>query len=263
MKDFRTTVVHATPSYLLHLHAKLEESGVKLDELALERAFVGAEPHSENTRLKLEALYGIHVYNSYGLSEMNGPGVAFECVYKQGMHVWEDAYIMELVDRDSGKAVRDGDEGEIVFTTLKRTATPLLRYRTRDLTRIDPTPCPCGRSHRRIGRIKGRTDDMLIINGVNIYPSQIEEAIMRLPEIGNNYQIIIEKSGALDRLTVKTEVHPGIFSDDARDMNALRRKVVETLRSAVVISPVVEFHEHGVLPVQEGKAKRVFDMREE
>ncbi|MBT3271969.1 MAG: phenylacetate--CoA ligase, partial [Spirochaetales bacterium] len=216
MKDFQTTAVHATPSYMLHLHARLQDGDIILSDLVLQKAFVGAEPHSENARLKIEELFSMDVYNSYGLSEMNGPGVAFECIYKNGMHVWEDAYIMEVADAETGREVPDGEEGELVFTTLKRTATPLLRYRTRDLSYIYPDACECGRIHRRIGRIKGRTDDMLIINGVNIYPSQIEEAIMRLPEIGNNYQIVVEKSGALDRLTVKTEVHKGIFSDDTR-----------------------------------------------
>ena len=263
MKDFQTTAVHATPSYLLHIHAQLVNGEIDMEELALRRAFVGAEPHSENVRKKIEELFAIDVYNSYGLSEMNGPGVAFECVHKDGMHVWEDAYIMEVVDPYSGKSVEDGNEGELVFTTLKRSATPLLRYRTRDLSYVFPGRCDCGRSHRRIGRIKGRTDDMLIIRGVNVYPSQIEEAIMKLPEIGTNYQIVVEKTGALDRLTVKTEVHEGIFSDDARDMNSLRLKVIDSLRSSIIISPVVEFHEPGVLPVQEGKAKRVFDMRKE
>lgn len=263
MKDFQTTAVHATPSYMLHLYARLEEGDVKRSDLAIQKAFVGAEPHSENVRLKIQDLFQMDVYNSYGLSEMNGPGVAFECLYKQGMHVWEDAYIMEVIDPDTGAVVADGGEGELVFTTLKREATPLLRYRTRDLSYVYPEPCPCGRNHRRIGRIKGRTDDMLIINGVNIYPSQIEEAIMRLPEMGNNYQIVVEKSGALDRLTVKTEVHEGIFSDDTRDMNSLRRRVIDSLKSSIIITPVVEFHEPGVLPVQEGKAKRVYDMRKE
>ena len=263
MRDFSTTVVHATPSYLLHIHAQMTNGDIRKEELALKKAFVGAEPHSENVRLKLEELFGIDVYNSYGLSEMNGPGVAFECVYKDGMHVWEDAYIMEVVAPASDEILPDGEEGELVFTTLKRTATPLLRYKTRDLSYVYQGLCECGRTHRRIGRIKGRTDDMLIINGVNVYPSQIEEAIMRLPEIGTNYQIIVEKSGALDRLTVKTEVHEGIFSDDARDMNALRVRVIESLKSSIIISPVVEFHEPGVLPVQEGKAKRVFDKRKE
>lgn len=263
MKDFRTTVVHATPSYMLHMAARMRETGTDPASLSIERAFVGAEPHSENVRLKIEELYGIDVYNSYGLSEMNGPAVAFECVHKDGMHVWEDAYVMEIVDEDTGRPVTQGTEGELVFTTLKRKATPLLRYRSRDLSFLYDSPCECGRVHRRIGRIKGRTDDMLIINGVNIYPSQVEEAIMRLPEIGNNYQIVVEKAGALDRLTVKTEVSEKIFSDDARDMNSLRKRVIESLKSSIIVSPVVEFHEPGILPVQEGKAQRVFDMREE
>lgn len=263
MKDFETTVVHATPSYLLHLYSRLEDEGLQLSDLNLKKAFVGAEPHSENTRLKIEQLFGMDVFNSYGLSEMNGPAVAFECEYKDGMHVWEDSYIMEIIDPDSDEHLDEGEEGELVFTTLKRTATPLLRYRTRDLSSVNDAPCKCGRTHRRIARIKGRTDDMLIINGVNIYPSQIEEAIMKLPEIGTNYQIVVEKTGALDRLIVRTEVNADIFSDDARDINRLRQRVMDNLRSFITISPVVEFHEPGVLPVQEGKAQRVFDNRKE
>jgi phenylacetate-CoA ligase len=263
MKDFSTTAIHATPSYMLHMAARMREDGIDPSSLSIKKAFVGAEPHSENVRLKIEELYGIDVYNSYGLSEMNGPAVAFECVHKNGMHVWEDAYIMEMVGAETGEAVADGSEGELVFTTLKRQATPILRYRTRDLSLVYDSVCECGRIHRRIGRIKGRTDDMLIINGVNIYPSQVEEAIMRLPEIGNNYQIVVEKSGALDKLTVKTEVDEKIFSDDARDLNSLRKKVIESLKSSIIVTPIVEFHEPGILPVQEGKAKRVFDMRKE
>ena len=261
MKDFSTTVVHATPSYMLHLHSKLEEEGVLLRDLSLKKALVGAEPHSENIRKKIEEVFGLDVYNSYGLSEMNGPGVAFECVFKQGMHVWEDHFILEVIDPETHEVLDDGEEGELVFTTLKRTATPLIRYRTRDLSRIYPEVCECGRVHRRIERIKGRTDDMLIINGVNVFPSQIEEVIMKLPEIGTNYQIVVEKQGALDRLTVKTEVGPEIFSDDARDMNALRQKIKDHLKASISISPVVELHEPGILPHFEGKGKRVYDER--
>ena len=261
MTDFRTTVVHATPSYMLHLYSRLEEEGLSPDDLCLKKAFVGAEPHSEEIRRKVEELFGIDVYNSYGLSEMNGPAVAFECELKQGMHLWEDAFILEIIDPDTGDPVPDGTEGELVLTTLKRTATPVLRYRTRDLTSIYPGPCGCGRTHRRIARIKGRTDDMLIINGVNVFPSQIEEVIMKLPEIGTNYQIVVEKAGALDRITVKTEVGAEIFSDDARDLNALRNRIREHLKASISIAPVVELHEPGILPVHEGKAKRVFDER--
>ncbi len=261
MQDFQTSVVHATPSYMLHIHSLLAEEGIHLEELNLKKALVGAEPHSENIRKKIEELFSIDVYNSYGLSEMNGPGVAFECVYKEGMHLWEDSYVLEIIDPDTQEDLKDGEPGELVLTTLRRTATPLLRYRTRDLTRVISGQCPCGRDHRRIDRIKGRTDDMLIINGVNVFPSQIEEIIMKMPEIGTNYQISLEKTGALDRLTVKTEVGPGIFSDDARDLNALRERIREHLKASISISPVVELHEPGVLPVSEGKAKRVVDLR--
>ena len=227
----------------------------------MKKAFVGAEPHSENVRKKIEDMFSIDVYNSYGLSEMNGPGVAFECEYKNGMHLWEDAYIMEIIDPDTMVDLEDGTGGELVLTTLKRRATPMLRYRTRDLTTVYPDECPCGRVHRRISRIKGRTDDMLIINGVNVFPSQIEEVIMKMPESGTNYQILVEKSGALDKLTVKVEVGSQVFSDDARDLNALIGRVKDNLKASISISPAVELHEHGVLPVYEGKAKRVFDLR--
>jgi phenylacetate-CoA ligase len=261
MRDFQTTVVHATPSYLLHIYTKLEESGFRLSDFSLKKAFIGAEPHSEDIRLKIEELYGIDAYNSYGLSEMNGPGLAFECIYKEGMHVWEDAYIMEVVDPDTLEPVPDGEEGELVFTILHREAMPILRYRTRDLTRIIPEPCRCGRTHRRIARIKGRTDDMLIINGVNVFPSQIEEVIMGLPEVGTNYLIVVEKEGALDKLTVKTEVGPAILTDDTRDLYALKHRIKDMLKASISISPQVELHEPGFLPVSEGKAVRVVDER--
>jgi len=263
MKDFQTTVVHATPSYLLHLWSKMDEEGVQLKDLSLKKAFLGAEPHSERIRQKIEDLFQIDAYNSYGLSEMNGPGVAFECLYKNGMHLWEDSYILEIINPETLEPVRDGERGELVLTTLMREATPLLRYRTRDLTSIIPEPCPCGRTHRRISRITGRSDDMLIINGVNVFPSQIEEVIMKLPEIGNNYLILVEKVGSLDRITVKTEVTPDIFTDDTRDLNALREKIKEMLKASISISPIVELHEPGFLPVSEGKAKRVQDIRGE
>lgn len=261
MKDFESTVVHATPSYMLYLYSKLEEYGYTLSDFKLKKALVGAEPHSEEIRQKIEKLFGIDAYNSYGLSEMNGPSVAFECEKKAGMHLWEDSYYMEIVDEDTLEELPDGDTGELVLSILIRNATPILRYRTRDLTSIIPEPCSCGRISRRISRIKGRTDDMLIINGVNVFPSQIEEVIMKMPEIGTNYRILVKKEGVLDRLIVQTEVGPSIFSDDARDMNALKRRIIDNLRASITISPTVELHEPGVLPVQEGKAIRVVDER--
>jgi phenylacetate-CoA ligase len=261
MQDFGTTVVHATPSFLLHVESKMREEGVGRDSIKLKRAFAGAEPYSEDTRRRIEELLRIDVYNSYGLSEMNGPGVAFECQCKQGLHIWEDGYIAEIVNPDTLEPVPDGETGELVLTCLCREATPILRYRTRDLSSFYAEPCACGRTHRRLRRITGRTDDMLIINGVNLFPSQIEEVIMSMKEVGNNYLIVVEKEGVLDRLTVKTEVGGDIFMDDARPLNALKEKIRKTLQASITINPRVELHESGSLPVSEGKAKRVNDMR--
>jgi phenylacetate-CoA ligase len=261
MRDFQTTVVHSTPSYLLHIHSVLGQEGIRAEELSLKKAFVGAEPHSENIRRKIESLWKIDAYNSYGLSEMNGPGVAFECVHKQGMHIWEDAYIVEVINPDTLEPVKDGETGELVFTNLIRHATPLLRYRTRDLARILPEPCSCGRTHRLLSRITGRTDDMLIVNGVNVWPSQIEEVIMRTPEVGTNYLIRVEKQGELDRLVVMVEIYSKMFSGDMQQLDAIKGKLKDELRASIIISPVVELHEPGTLPVSEGKAKRVLDTR--
>ncbi|MDR2159277.1 MAG: phenylacetate--CoA ligase [Treponema sp.] len=261
MQDFGTTVVHATPSFLLHVESKMKELGVKRENLSLKRAFAGAEPYSEDTRRRIEELLHIDVYNSYGLSEMNGPGVAFECQCKNGLHLWEDGFLAEIIDPDTLEPVPDGGTGELVLTILCREANPILRYRTRDLTGFYPEPCPCGRTHRRLRRITGRSDDMLIINGVNVFPSQIEEVIMAVKEAGNNYLIVVEKEGALDRLTVKTEVGPDIFMDDSRPLNALREKIRSTLQASISINPRVELHESGSLPISEGKAVRVKDTR--
>ncbi|MDR1986196.1 MAG: phenylacetate--CoA ligase [Treponema sp.] len=261
MQDFGTTVVHATPSFLLHVHAKMQEEGVRREQLKLIRAFAGAEPYSEDTRRRIEELLAIDVYNSYGLSEMNGPGVAFECQAKNGLHLWEDGYLGEIVNPETLEPVPDGETGELVLTCLCREATPILRYRTRDLSGFYTEPCPCGRTHRRLRRITGRTDDMLIINGVNLFPSQIEEVIMAIKEVGTNYLILVEKEGVLDRLTVKIEVSPEVFMDDTRPLNALKERIRKTLQASITINPRVELHQQGSLPVSEGKAKRVLDQR--
>ncbi|MDC7240971.1 MAG: phenylacetate--CoA ligase [Spirochaetales bacterium] len=261
MKDFQTTTVHATPSYMLHLYSRMEEMGYSLKDFNLKRALIGAEPHSEEVRQKIEELFDIDAYNSYGLSEMNGPSVAFECTQKKGMHLWEDAYLVETIDRSSLEPVEDGEMGELVLTILIRTGTPILRYRTKDLAAIIPEPCSCGRTSRRITRIKGRTDDMLIINGVNVFPSQIEEVIMKMPGIGTNYLIKVRKEGTLDKLTIHTEVGAELFTDNAQDLHNLRRRIVEELSASITIKAAVELHEPGFLPVQQGKAIRVVDER--
>jgi phenylacetate-CoA ligase len=261
MRDFGTTVVHATPSFLLHVESIMRAEGVDHGSLCLKRAFAGAEPYSEDTRRRIEKLLGIDVYNSYGLSEMNGPGVAFECQAKDGMHLWEDGYIGEIIDPETLEPLPDGETGELVLTCLCREATPILRYRTRDLSAFYTGPCACGRTHRRLRRITGRTDDMLIINGVNLFPSQIEECLMAMGDVGNNYLIVVEKEGVLDRLTIKVEVGPDIFMDDARPLNALREKIRKSIQASITINPRVELHEPGALPVSEGKAQRVRDTR--
>ncbi|MCL2185643.1 MAG: phenylacetate--CoA ligase [Treponema sp.] len=261
MQDYGTTVLHATPSFLLHLETKMKEAGIARESLHLKRAFAGAEPYSEDTRKRIEALLKVDVYNSYGLSEMNGPGVAFECQCKDGLHIWEDGYIAEIVNPDTLLPVKNGETGELVLTILCREATPILRYRTRDLTSFYTEQCACGRTHRRLKRITGRSDDMLIINGVNVFPSQIEEVIMGMKEVGNNYLIVVEKDGALDKLIVKTEVSEGIFMDDSRSLNAIKERIRETLQASISINPKVELHEKGTLPVSEGKAVRVNDTR--
>lgn len=261
MKDFQTTVVHITPSYMLHIQSKLEEFGFSRKDFALKKAYLGAEPYCENTRKKIESLFGIDAYNSYGLSEMNGPGVSFECVHKCGMHTWEDTYLMEIIDPKSSKVLGEEKEGEIVFTNLRRRATPLLRYRTRDLAYIHKGKCACKRTHRRLSRITGRTDDMLIINGVNVYPSQIEEVIMRVPQVGTNYQIYLEKDGTLDKLIVKVEIYSKMFTGDLKQLDLLKAKLSDELRASIILHPHVELHEPGSLPVFEGKAKRVVDNR--
>lgn len=261
MKDFGTTMIHATPSYLLHLHQAIADEGYNRDDLKLRIAITGAEPHSEELRCKIQDKLGIEVYNCYGMSEMNGPGVAFECVCRTGMHVWEDRYIAEILDPETFEPVPDGEIGELVLTILCRDAMPLLRYRTRDLTRFIPEPCECGRTHRRIARFTGRTDDMLIINGVNIFPSQIEEILLKTPGVGANYFIIVEKQGVLDKLTVQVEITPEMFADDARVINALSDRLKTEMSALITINPRIEIKQPGSLPIAEGKAKRVDDRR--
>jgi phenylacetate-CoA ligase len=259
MQDFRSTVFHTTPSYALYLADFMEKKGVNpRKDLALRKGFIGAEPYTDETRQKIEQAYGIDVYNSYGLSEMNGPGVAFECTAKQGMHVWEDNFLMEIVEPKSGEPLPDGEQGELVLTSLCREAMPIIRYRTRDITSIIPTPCACGRTHRRINRITGRADDMLIVRGANIYPQQIEGVLMRIPAVGRNYLICLE---GLDEMTVKVELSDNSFDGEMDHLILLQTQIVEKLRAEIMVKPKVELVPPGTLPISEGKAKRVIDKR--
>lgn len=264
MRDFETTVIHIIPSYALNLSRVFEE--LYLDprkDTKLRIAFIGAEPHSEKMRRKIEEIYGLKAYNSYGLSEMNGPGVSFECPYQNGMHIWEDHYFVEIIDPNTLKPVSEGEEGELVLTTLMREGMPIIRYRTKDLTRIIPGRCACGRTHRRIDRIKGRTDDMMIIKGVNIFPIQIEKKLMEIPGVGTNFVIILEREGYDDTMIVKAEVQSEFFAGDVRKRESLRKKIVDELRADILITPKVELVGPGSIPSTEGKALRVIDSRKE
>jgi phenylacetate-CoA ligase len=258
MQDFGTTAVHILPSYALYFAAFLEQRGIKPGSLKVRKAFVGAEPHTEETRLRIEQALGLDVYNSYGLTEMNGPGVAFECEHKAGMHLWEDNFLMEVINPATGQPLPDGETGELVLTTLKREAMPILRYRTRDITSIIPEPCACGRTHRRIRRITGRSDDMLIIRGVNIFPQQIERVLMQCPQVGRNYLIIVE---GLDDLTIQVELTPAGFDGTIENLNALKAQLMDKLKAEIWVRPAIELAAPGSLPVAEGKAKRVLDKR--
>jgi phenylacetate-CoA ligase len=259
MQDFRTTSIHLTPSFALYFADFLDKKGIDpRKDLALKRAFVGAEPYTEETRRKIEEGLGIKVYNSYGLSEMNGPGVAFECVHQSGMHLWEDHFLMEIIDPGSGDVLPPGERGELVLTTLCREAMPLLRYRTRDITAIVDDPCPCGRTSRRIQRMVGRADDMLIVRGVNIYPQQIERILMGVPKVGRNYLIVLE---GLDEMTVKVELAEAGFDGQLEHVVALQNEIGALLRAEILTKPKIDLVAPGTLPVSEGKAKRVIDNR--
>jgi phenylacetate-CoA ligase len=259
MQDFGTTSVHITPSYALYLADVFDKKNLDPRKtLKLKRAYMGAEPHSEETRKKIEEVYGIDVFNSYGLSEMNGPGVAFECPHKSGMHLWEDNFIAEIIDPITDRPVPEGEEGELVLTTLMREGMPVLRYRTRDLTRIIPGKCRCGRTHRRIARISGRVDDMFIVRGVNVFPQQIERILMGTKGLGRNYVIELNE---YDNLVVKVELAKEMTVNSVESLNRLKDNIEATLRAEILVRPKIELVEPGTLPVSEGKAKRVIDNR--
>lgn len=262
MREYGTTALHIIPSYALHLASIFAEEGVDpRRDTKLSRAFIGAEPHSEESRKKIEEFYGVDAFNSYGLSEMCGPGVAFECPHKEGMHIWEDRYLVEVIDPVTGRPVDPGVEGELVLTTLDREAMPMIRYRTRDRVRIMPDPCECGRTHRRISRITGRTDDMLIIKGVNIFPVQVEQVLMRCDGVGNNFLIELDADDHIDRMTVQVEGDAALFSGDGARARALEKKIVADLKSELLVTPRVAVVGAGTLPATEGKAVRVVDKR--
>jgi phenylacetate-CoA ligase len=262
LEDFQVSAIHIIPSYALHLGTVKDELGYGPDRLHVSVALIGAEPHTEAIRKRIEEVWGLKAYNSYGLSEMNGPGVAFECLEQNGMHIWEDAYLPEIVDPETGELMPDGEAGELVITTLCREGMPLIRYRTKDLTRFIPGDCPCGRKHRRLDRIMGRADDMIILKGVNIYPMQVEQVLMSIPEVGQNYQIVLERDGYLDQMRVKVEVKEEYFVEDMRELKSLQSRISSKLRDEILITARIDLVEQNSLPKSEGKAQRVLDLRE-
>ncbi len=261
IQDFGSTVLHAIPSYALRLAEVFEEEGVDPVASPLRILAIGAEPHTDEQRKKIEQLLGVKAYNSFGMSEMSGPGVGFECKEQKGMHIWEDCFLVEIIDPETEEPVKEGEVGELVLTTLDRDMMPLIRYRTRDLTRIIPGPCPCGRTHLRIDRLKGRTDDMFIIKGVNIFPMQIEQILMQHPEMGSNYLITLETKDNQDVMTIEVELNE-LSSDNLLDLERVRREIIHQLRDEILVTPQLKLVKKGTLPQTEGKAVRVRDLRQ-
>jgi phenylacetate-CoA ligase len=254
--------VHAIPSYATRLYEVMKEVGVDpRRDTKLRILAIGAEPHSDEQRKRIEQMLGVKAYNSFGMSEMCGPGVAFECKEQNGLHIWEDYYIVEIVDPDTLEPVPDGELGELVLTTINREAMPLLRYRTRDLTRILPGECPCGRHHKRIDRMRGRSDDMIVLKGVNIFPIQIEQVLMTFKELGSNYLITLETEESNDAMTVEVELDQQSFTDDYGKLQQLTREISRQLHDEILLTPHVKLLPPGSLPVSEGKAVRVKDLR--
>jgi len=261
MRDFGTTVICCTPSYFIHLIEEAPKYGVDMRSLPLKHGIFGAEPWSEHMREFMEKNTNIKAHDIYGLSEITGPGVGCECSEHNGIHILEDNYYPEIVDPDTGESLPDGTEGELVLTTLAKRAMPILRYRTHDITSIITEPCKCGRTIRRIMRIGRRCDDMFIIRGVNVFPSQIEIGLMRVPECTPHYRIILERQRDLDSVAVEVEVGEQYYSDKLAEVEALRKKIKTSIVNIIGISIDVKIVEPNRIPRSEGKAKRVVDNR--
>ncbi len=262
IKDFGTSVLHAIPSYASRIYEVMKEEGVDpRKDTKLRVLCIGAEPHSEEQRQRIEQNLGVKAYNSYGISEMMGPGVAFECQEQNGLHIWEDYFIVEIIDPVTLKPVPDGQLGELVLTTINREGMPLLRYRTRDLTRILPGDCPCGRHHKRLARLQGRSDDMMILKGVNIFPIQIEKILLGFKELSTDYLITLETVDSNDIMTIEVELNQ-LFTDDYARLKSLEKEITRQLKDEILITPRVKLVPKGTLVVSdEKKAVRVKDLR--
>jgi phenylacetate-CoA ligase len=261
LRDLDPEVLVCTPSYALHIAEVARAEGLRPNDLALEVGHFGGEPWTEEMRGEIERSLGILAFNNYGLSEVMGPGVSGECHARRGMHVSEDHFLVECLDPETLEPVPDGEVGELVFTTLTREAMPVLRYRTRDLAALDRSPCPCGRTGVRMGRVVGRSDDMFIVRGVNVFPSQIEEALLRVEGTAPHYLIELSRPGALDEAVVKVEIRPSEFSDEMRQMVELRDRIDREIHAVTGIRMTVELVAPNTLVRSEGKARRVLDHR--
>ncbi|MCK4597568.1 phenylacetate--CoA ligase, partial [bacterium] len=262
MQDFKATVLTCTPSYALYLAEAGRESGVDFSKLALRVGFFGAEPWSEEMRKEIEAKLHLQALDIYGLTEIIGPGVAQECSCQDGLPIVEDHFYPEIVDPETGVAIPDGEKGELVITTLTKEGTPVIRYRTRDITFLKTEPCRCGRTSVRMHRLLGRTDDMLIIRGVNVFPSQIEEVLLQIEGVEPHYQLVIDRKGQLDSIEVQVEMHEKLFSDEIKELERTERKISEALYSTLGIHSRVKLVEPKSIPRSEGKAKRIVDRRQ-
>jgi phenylacetate-CoA ligase len=262
LQDFGTTVLTCTPSYALYIgEVAAEEMGIDIRTLPLRIGVLGAEPWSDNMRKEIEIKLGIDAMDIYGLTEVLGPGVSMECEQKNGLHVFEDHFIAEIIDPDTCEPLPYGETGELVFTSLTKEAFPVIRFRTRDITSLNPEPCGCGRTVARMRRVSGRTDDMLIIRGVNVFPSQIESVLMEIEEVEPHYEIVVERKGSLDDLQLRVEVNERLFSDEIRKLEAVQRRIQNELESVLGISIKVTLVEPKTIERSEGKAKRVRDLR--
>ncbi len=262
MMDLDVTAIACTPSYMIHMGEVAKRLGIDFRrDTKLRKAILGAEPWSEGMRRHIQEDLGIEAYDIYGTSEISGP-MFTECEERNGIHIWGDVAIVEIIDPETEEPLPPGQEGELVITVIKKEAMPMVRYRIRDLTYMEDEVCPCGRSSVRMGRISGRSDDMLIIRGINVFPSQVEHTLMNIPEVGEQFMIILDRKGALDTMTVQAELRPEHFSDKMADMMAIKKRIDSDMRKYLNISVNVELMDPGSLPRFEGKAKRVVDRRE-
>jgi phenylacetate-CoA ligase len=261
MQDLGSTAIACTPSYLLHMGEVAEKMGISIKkDTQLRTGILGAEPWTEGMRNRIQDWLGIRAYDIFGTSELSGP-MFTECAEQKGIHIWSDIALTEIIDPSTEEPVAPGEKGELTVTILRKEALPMIRYRIGDITSMDDRPCPCGRTHPRIQRITGRVDDMLIIRGINVFPSQVEFALMGVPEVGQHFQIVVERKGALDDMLVRVELNKESFSDKITDIMAIRQKIEHRLRNSLNVMAEVELVEPGSLPRFEGKSKKVIDKR--